>query len=527
MTRCMALVLAFALGGCATTERTGGSAVDQVSLTDLAQQLSSGQVSSHALIKAYLDRIAAVDASGPTLRSVLAVNPDALSAARTLDGEQQDGRSRGMLHGIPILLKDNIETLDPVPTTAGSLALAGNLSGRDASLAARLRAAGAVILGKANLSEWANIRSNRSVSGWSAVGGLVRNPHALDRNACGSSSGSAAAAAASLAAATIGTETDGSIVCPASVNGVVGLKPTLGLVSRTGIVPISADQDTAGPIARTVADAAAVLNVIAGSDPADPATREADSRKVDYVAGLNAGIRGIRIGVLRDRVGDNPNIQARFDAALSVLRSRGAVLVDIDASQPREPIGEAEFTALKAELRRDLDAYLAQTPATVTTRNLDAVRAFNAREPRETVWFGQEIFEQALAGPVASAPDAVRARETARRVARETLERLFADHRVTILVQPTTGPAWLSDPVQGDNFSGPSASQLPAVAGTPHLTVPMGTVQGLPIGLSFMGPAWSEASLLAAGHAYEQAAQIRPVPRYLPTIVVEGAAPTR
>lgn len=527
MPRRSALVLALLLGGCTTAGTRSSSAVEEVSLTALSQQMAAGQLSSEQTTRAYLERIATIDAAGPTLRSVLAVNPDALAQARTLDAERRAGQVRGALHGVPILLKDNVETRDPLPTTAGSLALIGNVTGRDAPIAARLRAGGAVILGKANLSEWANIRSTRSVSGWSAVGGLVRNPHALDRNACGSSSGSAAAAAASLAAATIGTETDGSIVCPASVNGVVGLKPTLGLVSRTGIVPISAEQDTAGPIARTVADAAAVLNVIAGSDPADPATAQADARKVNYVAGLGAGVRGVRIGVLRDRIGDNPDIQARFEAALAVLRAQGAELVDIAQSQPAEPIGEAEFTSLKAELRRDLDAYLADAPATVTTRDLRAVAAFNAQEPRETVWFGQEIFDQALAGPEASAPDARRARDTARRVARETLARLFADHRVTILVQPTTGPAWLSDPVQGDNFSGPSASQLPAVAGTPHLTVPMGAIRGLPIGLSFMGPAWSEASLLAAGHAYEQAAGVRPIPRYLPTVEVEGAAPQR
>lgn len=504
---------ALLLAGCATT-----TPVAERSVADLTRAMAAGETSSEAVTRATLARIARID---PSLNSILSTNPQAIENARVLDTERAAGRVRGDLHGVNVALKDNIEVAG-LPTTAGSLALVDNIAVRDAPLVARLRQAGAVVIAKAALSEWANIRSSRSVSGWNAVGGLVRNPHALDRNACGSSSGSAAAVAASLATVAIGTETDGSIVCPASVNGVVGLKPTLGLVSRTGIVPISAEQDTAGPMTRTVADAAAVLDAIAGSDPADPATAEADRRRTNYSAGLAAGIRGVRIGVMRDRLGDDPALLALFEAALAVLRAGGAELVDIASTQPDRPIGGDEFTALKAELVRDLDAYLATTPPAVRTRTLAQVVAFNAAEPRETVWFGQDVFEAALAtDPAEGRAARIRARDTAR----ATLARLFADNRVTILITPTSGPAWLSDPVNGDQFSGPSASQLPAVAGTPHLTVPMGAISGLPVGLSFLGPAWSEASLFAAGAAYERAATPRPVPTYRPTVPVDAAPP--
>lgn len=411
--------------------------------------------------------------------------------------------------GMPILLKDNIETRD-MPTTAGSMALLNNAPGRDAPLVARLRAAGAVILGKTNLSEWANIRSNNSISGWSAVGGLSRNPHALDRNTCGSSSGSGAAVAAGLAPAAIGTETDGSITCPASVNGIVGFKPTVGLVSRTHIVPISHSQDTAGPMTRTVRDAAAVLGAIAGSDPADPATVEADARRVDYVAALDAGsLRDARIGVMRFITGYTPGTMALFEQTLQALRDAGAELVEISEGPNRSRIGQAEFEVLLTELKADLNAYLASTdPAQVPTRTLAEVIAFNAATPRELSLFGQELFLQAERKGGLDSPAYLEARETSFRLAGpEGIDRLLAAYNVVALIAPTTSPAWSMDVVNGDNSLG-SASQLAAVAGYPHLTVPMGFVQGLPAGLSFIGAKWDDARILSLGYAFEQATRV-------------------
>ncbi|RZJ16398.1 MAG: amidase, partial [Brevundimonas sp.] len=428
-------------------------------------------------------------------------------------GDRAAWNADGALGGMPILLKDNIETRD-MPTTAGSLALVGNAPGRDAPLVARLRAAGAVILGKTNLSEWANIRSSHSVSGWSAVGGLTRNPHALDRNACGSSSGSGAAVAAGLAPAAIGTETDGSITCPAAVNGIVGFKPTVGLVSRTHIVPISHSQDTAGPMTRTVEDAAIVLSVIAGTDPADAATAEADARKVDYRAALDAqSLKGARIGVARFLTGYSPGTDAVFEARLAALRAAGAELVEITDGPDRAAIGAGEMVVLMTELKADLNTYLASTdPAQVTTRTLADVIAFNRAEPRELALFGQDLFETAEATKGLDDPAYVAARETAQRLAGvEGIDRLLREHRVVALIAPTTGPAWSIDVVNGDHYLG-AASQLAAVAGYPHLTVPMGQVQGLPVGMSFIGAKWDDARILSLGHAFEQLTRARVEP---------------
>lgn len=494
--------------------------VEERSIADLAAAMAAGRTSSEAITYAYIQRIEAIDRHGPALNSVIALNPDAIAAARALDAERRAGHVRGPLHGIPVLIKDNIETLDEMPTTAGSLALRGNLTHRDAPVVARLRAAGAVILGKTNLSEWANIRSSRSMSGWSAVGGLVRNPHALDRTACGSSSGSGAAAAASLAAAAVGTETDGSVVCPSSINGLVGIKPTLGLVSRTYVVPISHSQDTPGPMARSVRDAAVMLSAMAGSDPADAATVDADAHKADYVAALNPdGLKGMRIGVLRDQVGKQPGTAAVFDAALARLQAAGATLVEITDSKIGDGLGDAEFTVLLTELKADLNAYLATMPGGVSTRTLADVIAFDeAHGPQEMPYFGQDIFIQAEATRGLGDADYRQALATSRRLAgAEGIDRLLRDNRVSLLVAPTYGPAWLSDPVHGDQYDGPSASMLPAVAGYPHLTVPMGAVRGLPLGLSFIGPRWSEALLFSAGYAFEQAGPPRVAPGYSPT----------
>jgi amidase len=461
---------------------------------------------------AYLARIAELDDAGPELNSVIVANPNAPAEARAA--------ARLPLGGRTVLVKDNVETRE-WPTTAGSLALAGNMTGRDAPLIARLRAAGGVVLGKTNLSEWANIRSTRSTSGWSAVGGLTRNPHATDRNSCGSSSGSGAAIAAGLAWAAIGTETDGSITCPASVNGIVGFKPTVGLVSRTHVVPISHSQDTAGPMARTVADAALLLNAIAGEDPADPATvrgrvitvRDAvmelgrnQAFKTDYTARLaEASLAGVRIGVMRKAVGTNPDVAALFERALADLRRAGAELVDIDYT-PDDKMGEDEFLVLQYELREDLAVYLASSPADIPVRTLDEVIAFNETHAAEEMrWFGQEIFLTAAKTTDRVAYEAARA-NSLRLAGVEGIDRLLAEHRVSFLLAPTVGPAWTTDLVNGDHYDGSiGAGSLAAIAGYPHLSVPMGAVHGLPVGLSIIAAKWQDAAVLRAGAAYERA----------------------
>lgn len=456
---------------------------------------------------AQLARIAAFDDAGPELGSVIVTNQNAPAEARAA--------ARLPLEGRTVLVKDNIETRE-WPTTAGSLALKDNMTRRDAPLIASLREAGGVVLGKTNLSEWANIRSTRSTSGWSAVGGLSRNPHATDRNACGSSSGSGVAVAAGFAWAAIGTETDGSITCPASVNGIVGFKPTVGLVSRTHIVPISHSQDTAGPMARTVADAALLLNAIAGSDPADPATADADRRKTDFTAGLpEASLAGLRIGVLRKAVGGNPTLAGVFEQALADMQRAGAELVEIDF-EPEAKMGEDEFLVLQYELREGLGAYLASSPADIPVRTLDDVIAFNeAHRDEELRWFGQEIFLMAAAADDRAAYDAARA-NSLRLAGAEGIDRLLTGHGVSLLVAPTAGPGWTTDLVNGDHYDGSvGAGSLAAIAGYPHLSVPMGAVHGLPVGLSLMGPRWADAEILRAGAAYERARSTEvPEPRF-------------
>jgi amidase len=493
--------------------------VEEKSIAQLQADLAGGATTSEGLVEAYLARIEAIDRAGPTLRSVLALNPRAVEDARARDAERKAGKLRGPLHGIPILLKDNIDSADPLPTTAGSLALAKNVTNRDAPFVARLRAAGAIILGKTNLSEWANIRSSQSISGWSAVGGLTRNPYARDRNACGSSSGSGAAAAASLAAATIGTETDGSITCPASINGLVGIKPTIGLVSRTHVVPISHTQDTAGPMTRSVADTAALLTVMAGTDPADSATKHADARKSDYSAALDSGaLKGKRIGVLKFLKGYHALTDLAFAAALDEMKAAGAELIEIEKFPAQEKIGEAELVVLLTELKADLNAYLATTPPSVTTRTLKDVIAFNAATPAELALFGQDLFEQAEQTKGLTDPAYRKAAATAKRLAGpQGIDRLLKQHKLDALVAPTGGPAWTIDVVTGDHFLG-AASTLPAVAGYPHITVPMGEARGLPVGISFIGTAWSESKLIALAYAFEQKTKARKPPRYLRSV---------
>lgn len=443
--------------------------------------------------------IRAYDDAGPMLNAVIAYDPDAAAKAAPLS---DDG---SLLGGRTVLIKDNIETRE-WPTTAGSLALADNRTGRDAPLVANLRDNGGVILGKANLSEWANIRGRNSTSGWSAVGGLVRNPYATDRNSCGSSSGSGAAVAAGFAWGAVGTETNGSITCPASINGIVGFKPSVGLVSRTHVVPISSTQDTAGPMTRRVWDAALLLGAMAGEDPYDPVTLEVPNRIANYTVGLTDNwLAGVRIGVMREQIGDRDDVRAVFEAALADLERAGAVLVDIEF----EPNGEMyrdSFTVLMFELREEMGKYLTSLPGDNMPRSLADLIAFNEVNAQiELRWFGQDLFE--LAESTTDREVYEKARENAVRIAgAETIDKLLADNEVQFLVAPTRGPAWMSDLVLGDNFNGSIGFGAPAaIAGYPHLTVPMGAVEGLPVGLSIIGAKWDDHAVLKAGYAYEQA----------------------
>ena len=493
--------------------------VEEASLTQLRDDLASGKTTSVALVQAYLARIAAMDRQGPSLHSVVAINPHALDEARAADAARAAGKTVGQMSGVPILIKDNIETGDGVATTAGSLALKDNIAARDAPVVARLKAQGAVVLGKTNLSEWANIRSNRSISGWSAVGGLVKNPYALNRNACGSSSGTGAAIAASFAAGGVGTETDGSITCPASMGGLVGLKPTVGLVSRNRVVPISHSQDTPGPMTRTVSDAAIMLTAMAGSDPADPATAVADSRRTDYLAAIQgASLKGKRLGVLRYAAGLDADDDVLFESTLRRLSEAGAELVEIRDYQPPATLGADEGVVLFTELKADLDAYLASTPSKVQTRSLSDVIAFNRMTPRELALFGQDAFEFAATTKGLTDPLYLKARRDSLFAAgTDGVDALIAKHRLDALIGPTYGPAAFSDLLHGSHASG-RIGEIAAVAGYPHLTVPMGLVRGLPVGFSFVGPAWSEARLLALGAAFESLIQGRRPPTYAASI---------
>jgi amidase len=506
------------------TRSTAGARyeVAEKSISELQADMQAHRATSESLVLAYQARIQTVDRGPGGVHSVIVLNPHAVQDARALDAERRAGHVRGPLHGVPVLIKDNIETADDMPTTAGSLALKANLTHRDAPIVARLRAAGAVILGKTNLSEWANIRSNRSISGWSAVGGQTRNPYALDRNPCGSSAGSGAAAAASLAAATVGTETDGSIVCPSATNGDVGLKPTVGLLSRTHIVPISHTQDTPGPIVRNVTDAAIMLNAMAGSDAADPATVLADARRTDYLKALDPGaLKGKRVGVFRFCEGFQPETDALFEKALAELKAGGAELVDIKEVKTLGEVGQAEGLVLTHELKADMAAYLATTPQAVKSRTLADLIAFDkANASAEMPLFGQEFFEDAEKTTGLDAPEYKKALETAHRLAGpEGIDRLLADNHLDALVAPTGGPAFFTDPLRAGGYRGCGTARLPAVAGYPHLTVPMGYIDGLPVGLSFIGEAWSEAKLLGLGYAYEQRTHLRHAPTYVPSVL--------
>ncbi|MEZ4414347.1 MAG: amidase [Gemmatimonadota bacterium] len=495
--------------------------LEELTVDALQEGMASGRWSARDLTRMYLERIEAVDRQGPALRSVIETNPDALVIAERLDEERRQGQVRGPLHGIPVLIKDNIATADRMNTTAGSHALIGAVPAEDSFVAARLRAAGAVLLGKANLSEWANFRSTNSSSGWSGRGGQCRNPYVLDRNPCGSSSGSGAAVSANLCALAVGTETNGSIVCPSNANGVVGIKPTLGLVSRTRIIPIAHSQDTAGPMCRTVRDAAILLGALTGVDPEDAATAASeDQAQTDYTQFLSEdGLRGARIGVARAYFGFHPEVDARMEEALEALRTGGATLIEPADIPTRSEMGGPSYQVLLYEFKADLNAYLEALGPSAPVRSLEGLIEFNrANRELEMPWFQQEIFEEAQAKGSLESPEYQEALATMQRLARsEGIDRVMDEHRLDAIVAPTGGPAWVTDLVNGDHFGGGSSSPA-AIAGYPNITVPAGLVHGLPVGLSFFGRAWSEPVLLRLAHAFEQATGHRAAPTFRPTL---------
>lgn len=489
---------------------------------ELARAMQRGQLRSVDLVRRCLARIEGLDRKGPMLGAMLELNPDALAIAAERDAERRAGRLRGPLHGLPVVVKDNVDTGDRLATSGGSLLLAGSRAPRDAFVIERLRAAGAVLLGKNNLSEWANFRSTRSSSGWSARGGLTRNPHVLDRSASGSSSGTACAVAAGYAPLGIGTETDGSIISPASVCGIVGIKPTLGLWSRSGIIPIAHSQDTPGPMARSVADAALLLGPLTGVDARDGATRASHGKgRRDYTRFLRRGaLAKARIGVARNLAGFHPDVDRALDAAVAALKSAGAVVLDALSLPTAGQFDDAELEVLLYEFKADLEAYLATRGPTAPARTLADVVQYNLRErSQEMPWFEQELFERAQAKGPLTDPAYLAARELCLKLARtEGLDPLFERHRLDAIICPSNAPAWLIDLVSGDHYSGGNTS-FAAVAGYPSLTVPMGFIHSLPLGLSFIGRPWTEGRLIELGHSFETLTQARRPPGFLPTMI--------
>ena len=499
--------------------------LDEVTVGELAEAMRTGKYRARSIAEKYLVRIEEIDRRGPSINSVIQINPDALAIADALDQERKAKGPRGPLHGIPVLLKDNIDTADRMMTSAGSLALTGSPAPRDAFIAQRLREAGAVILGKTNLSEWANFRSSKSTSGWSGRGGQTRNPYALDRNPCGSSSGSGASISANLAAIAVGTETDGSIICPASSCGLVGIKPTVGLVSRAGIVPISHSQDTAGPMTRTVTDAAILLGAMAGVDPRDVATRASRGKAhADYTRALDpGGLKGARIGIARNFFGFSDRVDKVMEDSIAAMKDAGAVIVEKTNLTTSNQLGDPEFEVLLYEFKADLNAYLAERGVPSPARTLKELIEFNEKNrEREMPFFGQEIFERAeKKGPLTTQAYRV-ALAKGRRLARaQGIDAVLAKHRLQAIVAPAGGPAWTTDLVNGDHFSGGSSTPA-AVAGYPNITVPAGFVHGLPVGISFFASAYSEATLIKLAYAFEQATKARRKPQFLPTADLRG-----
>lgn len=518
-----------ALGAGRVVEAPTGSAapevktfeLDEISISELQEGMKSGRFTAQSLVEKYSGRIDEIDKRGPAINAIIELNPEAIAIAGTLDQERKAKGPRGPLHGIPVLIKDNIDTADRMMTTAGSLALVGSKPSKDSFVAQRLRAAGAVILGKTNLSEWANIRSSHSTSGWSGRGGLTRNPYALDRNPCGSSSGTGAGISSNLAAAGIGTETDGSIVCPSSSNGLAGIKPTVGLVSRGGIIPISHSQDGAGPMCRSVRDAAILLGALTGIDPDDPATTASSGKaQTDYAQYCDAnGLKGARIGVARKYFGFNDAVDALMEQALAVMKKQGATLVDPADIETLGKFDESELLVFMYELKADLNAYLSRLGAAAPVHTLKDIIEFNERNrSTEMPYFGQDLFIKAESkGPLTDKEyvDALAKNHQLARI--EGIDALMDKHQLHAIVAPTGGPAWLTDLVNGDHSAGGS-SNAAAVAGYPNINVTAGYLSGLPVGISFFGRAWSEPTLIKLAYSFEQATKARQAPKFLATI---------
>jgi len=494
--------------------------LDELTIADLQSGMSSGRFSAQSLTRKYLDRIEDIDKHGPAINAVIELNPEALAIATDLDRERKAGRVRGPLHGIPVLIKDNIDTHDRMTTTAGSLALGGSIPLQDAFIVKQLRDAGAVIIGKTNLSEWANFRSTRSSSGWSARGGQTRNPYVLDRNPCGSSSGTGAAIAANLAAVGVGTETDGSVVCPSNANSLVGIKPTLGLISRSGIIPISHSQDTAGPMCRTVTDAAILLSALSGVDSRDAVTKlSAGKSFADYTKFLDANsFTGARIGVHRKSFGFNNAVDKLLNDAIDIIKKRGATIIDPADIPTHGKFDDSELEVLLYEFKADLNSYLASLGPRAPVKSLKEIIDFNEQfRDREMPYFGQELFIKAQAkGPLTDKAYRNALAKNLRMSRKEGIDAVMNKHKLDALIAPTGGPPWPTDWLNGDHYTG-GYSSASAVAGYPHITVPAGYVFGLPVGISFFGRAWSEPTLIKFAYAFEQATKARRAPKFLPT----------
>lgn len=500
-----------------------GIDLEEITAATLQEGMQTGKYTARSITEAYLARIDAMNQQGPSLRAVIEVNPEALSIADQLDEERKAGKVRGPLHGIPVMIKDNIDTADQMQTTAGSLALVGSKVKQDAFIVEQLRKAGVVLLGKTNLSEWANFRSTRSSSGWSGRGGQTRNPYVLDRNPCGSSSGSGVAVSASLCTIAIGTETNGSIVCPSSANGIVGIKPTVGLVSRSGIIPISHSQDTAGPMARTVTDAALLLGALTGTDPRDAITKESEGKRYDdYMQFLDKsdrrsdGLKGMKIGVGRNFFGFHEKVDQLMEDAISTMKAQGATFIDLETVIPENELDDASFDVLQYEFKAGLNQYLFGLGADAPVKTLKDVIAFNkAHRQEEMPYFEQEILVMSEEKGGLDAPEYKKALETVRRVSRtDGIDKMIREHQLDAIIAPTGGPAWPTDLITGDHFLGGSSSPA-AMAGYPNITVPAGDVHGLPVGISFFAGAYAEPVLLKIAYAYEQATQHRRTPQYL------------